>query len=54
MACHLWFLSEELEGLALFDDELDNETKDKMVLALKEKETGDPLKRVTIDLELIH
>ena len=54
MASQLWFLSEELCGLALFDDELDNETKDKMVLVLKEKETGDPLKRATIDLELFH
>ena len=30
-ACQLWFLAEELVGLALFDDELDNETKNKMV-----------------------
>ena len=54
MAGQLWFLSEELVGLALFDDELDNETKDKMVLTMKEKETLDPLKHVTTDLELIH
>ena len=54
MAGQLCFLSEELVGLALFDDELDNETKDKMILTMKEKETKDPLKRATIDLELIH
>ena len=54
MAGQLWFLSEKLVGLALFDDELDNETKNEMVLAMKEKEIGDPLKCATIDLELIH
>ena len=53
MAGQLWFLSEELLGLALFDNALDNETNDKIVLAMKEKEREDPLKRATIDLELI-
>ena len=50
----MWFLSEELVGLALFDDELDNDTKNKMVLTMKEKEIKDPLKRTTTDLELIY
>ena len=52
MAGQLWLLSEKLVGLTLFDDELNNETKNEMVLAMKEKETGDPLKRAMIDLEL--
>ena len=54
MADQLWFLSEELFGLSLFHDELDNKTKDKMALTIKEKEIKDPLKRATTDLELIH
>jgi len=49
LAGQLWFLSEELVGLALFDDEVDNEIKNKMVLAMKQKENGNPLKRATID-----
>ena len=54
MAGQLWFLSEEFVGLALFDDELDNETKNKMVLTMKEKEIKYPLKRATTVLKLIH
>ena len=54
MASQLWFLSKELVGSTLFNDELDNGTKDKMILAMKEKERGDPLTRVAIDLEIIH
>ena len=54
MAGQLWFLSKELVGLAPFDDELDNETRKKMVLTMKEKEIKDPAKRATTDLELIH
>ena len=50
MAGQLWYLSEELVGLALFDDNLDNGTKNKM----KEKEGEDePLKRATIDLKFV-
>ena len=54
MSGQLWFLSKELVGLAPFDDELDNETKDKIVLTMKEKEIKDPAIRATTDLELIH
>ena len=54
MAGQLWFLSKELVGSTLFNDELDNGTKDKMILAVKEKERGDPLTCVTINLEIIH
>ena len=54
MAGQLWYLSEELVGLALFDDDLDNGTKDKMVSATKEKEgEEEPLKRATIDLKFV-
>ena len=41
MAGQLRFLSEKLVGLALFDNELNNETKNEMVLAIKEKGIGD-------------
>ena len=54
MTAQLWFLSKELVGLAPFDDELDYETKEKMVLTIKEKEIKDPVKRATTDLERIH
>ena len=54
MTGQLWFLSKELVGLAPFDDELDYETKEKMVLTMKEKEIKDPVKRATTDLERIH
>ena len=54
MAGQLWYLSEELVGLALFDDDLDNGTKDKMASAMKEKEREEePLKRATIDLKFV-
>ena len=54
MAGQLWYLSEELVGLALFDDDLDNGTKDKMVSAMKGKEgEEEPLKRATIGLKFI-
>ena len=47
-------LSEELVTLVLFDDDLDNSTKDKMVINMKEKEGKEtPLKRATIDMKLI-
>ena len=52
MASQLWFLSEQLVGLALIDDNLDNGTKDKMLMTIKEKEgEEEPLKRATIDLK---
>ena len=36
MAGQLWYLSEELVTLALFDDDLYNSTKDMMVVTMKE------------------
>ncbi|KAK4320593.1 hypothetical protein Pmani_008554 [Petrolisthes manimaculis] len=54
MAGQLWYLSEQLVTLALFDDDLDNNTKDKMVLAMKEREgEKKPPKRATVDIKLI-
>lgn len=38
MAGQLWFLSERSVGLALFDENLDNGTKDKMLVAINEAE----------------
>ena len=38
IAGQLWFLTEQLVGLALLSDDLDNGTKDEMVIAMKEKE----------------
>ena len=49
----MWFLSEGLVGLALFNDELDNETEGQNGFSY-ERKRRDPLKRATIDLELIH
>ena len=54
MAGQLWFLSEQLVSLALFGDHLDNGTKDKMFMAMKEKEgEEEPLKCATIYLKFI-
>ena len=54
MAGQLQFLSEQLVGLALFDDDLDNSTKDEMVMAMQKKEgEEEPLKCATIDLKFI-
>ena len=52
MACQLWFLSEELVGLALFGDELGNETEGQNGFSYERRR--DPLKHTTIDLELIY
>lgn len=48
-ATHLWYLSEEMVGLALFDDGVDLDMKRKMVSALFEKEgEEEPAKRVAV------
>ena len=49
-ANHLWYLSEDLAGLALFDDSVSMDTKRKMVAALKEESQGDPHTRARVDL----
>lgn len=47
---HLWYLSEELVGLAFFDDHVDVDTKRKMLAALSKEGSEDPPKHVTMDL----
>lgn len=53
---HLWYLSEDLSALSLFDDTVSLQTKEKIIHALKEREGTDIVpKRVSIkpsDLEL--
>ena len=52
---HLWYLSEHLVGLALFDDNVSAQTKDEMVAAMTNKEGEEsPLKRVNIDLRSLN
>ena len=55
-AAHLWYLSEEMVGLALFDDGVDLDIKRKMVSAMSEKEGDEePSKRfATPDPNLLH
>ena len=54
MARHLWYLSEELVGLSLFDDDVMPSIKEKMaqaILQLMEKET--PMKKASVSLDII-
>ena len=52
---HLWYLSEELAPLALFDVGVDAELKRQMVSAMKEVDghQDDPPKRITVDLKTL-
>lgn len=50
---HLWYLSEELVALAFFDDHVSQETKVKMVEALKTEDNDEPLKRVRVDPDVV-
>ncbi|OAF67528.1 hypothetical protein A3Q56_04722 [Intoshia linei] len=55
MARHLWYLSEELVGLSLFDDEVMASVKDRMannILHTMAEEV--PTKKVTVSLENIN
>lgn len=48
---HLWYLSEHLAGLALFDDHLPLEVKKRMVTAIeKVKGSEQPAKRIVLDI----
>ena len=49
-ANHLWYLSEELAGLALFDESVELDVKRMMVAALKENSQDNPQPRVQVDL----
>ena len=46
---HLWYLSEELAALALFDSEVDVDEKKAMVQQLSHSAPKDPVKRIAID-----
>lgn len=49
---HLWYLSEELAALALFDSEVDAAAKREMVSAMKQEEgLEDPPQRIKVDLK---
>ena len=49
-ANHLWYLSEELAGLALFDASVELELKKLMVSGLKEEGQENPQPRAQVDL----
>lgn len=55
LAAHLWYLSEVLIGLALFDADVSHETKSALVQAMKTT-TGEeePLVRISVDLKSVH
>ena len=51
IASHLWYLNEELVGLALFDDNVSKEVKKQMVQAINFNDgMEDPPKRVTVTI----
>lgn len=52
---HLWYLSEDLSGLSLFDSHIPLSTKRKVVEVLQnQKGTKNPEKRITISLKNFH
>lgn len=51
---HLWYLSEELVAFAFFDDKVSHEVKKKMVNALSIEGEDSPVKRITVDENLLH
>jgi len=52
---HLWYLSEDLSGLSLFDSHVPLSTKRKLVEALQNKKgTKNPKKRIDVSLENFH
>ena len=51
LAAHMWYLSEELVPLALFDDKTSDNTKRAMMRAMEERQGADsPKKRAHVDL----
>jgi hypothetical protein len=54
LSTHLWYLSEELVALSLFDDRVFSSTKRLMVAAMQKKGTDKPSKRREIDLQNIY
>lgn len=54
MSSHLWYLSEELIGLSLFDDDVPSDVKDQMVKAMGSVDgEEDPPKRAKVDLDTV-
>ena len=53
MANHMWYLSEDLVGLAFFDDHVATSTKCQMVQALKKDNCKDSTKRAQIDMQTV-
>jgi hypothetical protein len=53
LAGHLWYLSEELIGLAFFDKNVPAAVKRLMILALEKEGHEDPPKRIQVDLQKI-
>ena len=54
LSSHLWYLSQELVGLALFDGRVFSSTKRLMIAAMENKGTDRPPKRPNIDLQAFH
>ena len=48
---HLWYLSEELAGLALFDETVDINIKQLIVVALQQEGQDNPLPRAQVELK---
>ena len=53
MKNHLWYLSEEVIALSFFDDQVNVETKKKMIEALDKTAEPEPPKKAHIDLNSI-
>ena len=53
MTRHLWYLSEELVGLSLFDDDVKPNMKDEIAQAIMHNEKEAPAKKVTLALESV-
>jgi hypothetical protein len=51
LSSHLWYLSQELVGLSLFDDRVFSSTKKLMVAAMQKKGADKPPKRAEVDLK---
>ena len=54
LASHIWYLSEELVGLVLFDRNISISMKQKIIQGLTNKGNDDPPKKVQINIQTIH
>ena len=54
LASHMWNLSEELVGLVLFDRNVSNSMKQKIILGLTNEGNDDPPKKVRINVQTIN